>query len=255
MVLVRHGDILEDACWVHLTNDAQHINLADLDATVKGLNLALQCQARIVHLHTDSISMCVYYWLTNTLTGRARVRTKATSEMLGRRRLTIVHQMIREYGLQVDVTFVVSEQNLADELTQVPKKWLELIRHGSVSSPLMCAALTAAQLPLEQIQTIHWQCGHPGIRHTTYFCRRIYPFTTKATVRSIIQTCDNCQTIDPAPAQWGKGKIEVGNNWHQLGMNITHYSGNVFLTLTNCGPTCFTVWRQLACQDASAIVW
>ena len=61
------NDILEDACWLRPTNDAQHINLTDV--TVKGLNLALQWQVRIVHLHTDSV--CVYHWLTDALTRRA----------------------------------------------------------------------------------------------------------------------------------------------------------------------------------------
>ena len=155
-------------------------------------------QPRIVHLHADSV--CVYHWLIYTLTARVRVKIKAASEMLFQRRLTILQQLIREYGLQVDVTFVASEQNLAHELTRVARKWLELIRHRSDSSPLICAALTA-QLPPERIWTIHRQCGHPGIRRTTYFCRRIFPSTTKATVRSIIQTCEDCQSIDPAPVQ------------------------------------------------------
>ena len=71
------------------SNDAQHIiDLAELDATVKGLNLAFQWKARTVHLHTDSVS--VYYWLTDALTGRARVRTKAASKILVRRKLTIL---------------------------------------------------------------------------------------------------------------------------------------------------------------------
>ena len=80
VVLEKHGDILEDACWLHRTKNAQHINLAELDATVKGLNLVLQWQARTVHLHTDSV--CVYHWLTDTLTRRAQVRTKVASKML-----------------------------------------------------------------------------------------------------------------------------------------------------------------------------
>ena len=42
VVLERHGDILENAWCLCLTNNAQHINLAEFDATVKGLNLALQ---------------------------------------------------------------------------------------------------------------------------------------------------------------------------------------------------------------------
>ena len=56
MVLERHGDILEDACWLRLTN----INLAELDTTVKGFNLALQWQARTVHMHTDSMYIYQY---------------------------------------------------------------------------------------------------------------------------------------------------------------------------------------------------
>ena len=239
VVLERHGDILEDACWLLPTKDAQHINLAELDSTVKGLNLVLQWQARTIHLHTDS--MCVYHWLTDTLTRRAQVRTKAASKMLTRR-LTILLQLILEYSLHVDVTFVALEQNLADELIRVPKKWLELIRHKFNSSPLMCAALMV-QLTPEWIQTIHQQCGHTGIRRTTHFCRRICPSTTKAIVRSVIQTCEDCQSIDPAPAWLENGRIEVGNNWYQLGMDIIHYSGNLFLALTNSRPTRFTVWR------------
>ena len=133
------------------------------------------------------------------------------------------------------------------------KKWFGLIRHKSDSSQLMCTALTV-QLTPERIQTIHRQCGHPGIRHTTYFCCRICLSTRKAIVRSIIQTCEDCQLIDPAPARWKKGRIEVGSNWYRFGMDIIHYSGNGFLTLADCELTHFTVWRQLAHQDASAIM-
>ena len=203
VLLERYGDILKDACWLRLTNDAQHINLAELDAIVKGLNLALQWQARTVHLRTDSV--CIYHWLTNILTGRAQVITKAASKMLVRRRLTILQQLIHEYGLQVNVTFIVLEQNLADELTWMPKKWLDLIRHRSNSSPLMCTALMV-QLTRERIRTIHQRCGHPGIWHTTYFCRRICPPTMKAIVRSIIQTREDCLLIGPV----GKGKNRSG---------------------------------------------
>ena len=116
VVLEQFSTVLEDACWLRPKNDAQHINLAELDATLKGLNLALQWQAKVVYLHTDSL--CVYHWLSDTLTGKARVRTKATSEMLIRRRLVMVKRLVDEYSLQVDITLVQSEQNLADKLTQ-----------------------------------------------------------------------------------------------------------------------------------------
>ena len=33
VVLENHGAIVEDACWLRPINDAQHINLAELDVT------------------------------------------------------------------------------------------------------------------------------------------------------------------------------------------------------------------------------
>ena len=53
------GPMLEDVCWLCLVNDAQHINLAELDAIVKEVKLALQWQAKRLHLRINSL--CVYH--------------------------------------------------------------------------------------------------------------------------------------------------------------------------------------------------
>ena len=42
MALGVNGSIVEDACWLRPINDPRHINLAKLDAVIKGVNLALQ---------------------------------------------------------------------------------------------------------------------------------------------------------------------------------------------------------------------
>ena len=76
----RHEAVLEDGGWLRPENNAEHINLAELDAVLKGINLALQWQSRVLHIKTDSA--CMYHWISDTLTGRARVRTKAANEML-----------------------------------------------------------------------------------------------------------------------------------------------------------------------------
>ena len=60
----------------------QHINLAELDAALKGINLALQWKCKVMHLKTDSVS--VYHWLVDMPTGKTRVHMKATREMLHR---------------------------------------------------------------------------------------------------------------------------------------------------------------------------
>ena len=78
--LVYDGAGVEDACWLHPEKDSQHINLAELDAIIKGVNLAILWKTTPVHLFTDSA--CVHKWISDTLTGKARVRTKAASEML-----------------------------------------------------------------------------------------------------------------------------------------------------------------------------
>ena len=55
VVLERHETVLEDACWLRPENDAQHINLAELDAMLKGINLALQWQCKVLHVKTDCV--------------------------------------------------------------------------------------------------------------------------------------------------------------------------------------------------------
>ena len=52
MVLESNGAVLEDVCWLHQTGNVQHINMAELDATLKGLNLTLQWRAK-VDKHSD----------------------------------------------------------------------------------------------------------------------------------------------------------------------------------------------------------
>ena len=67
--------VVEDGTWLR-HDDASHINMAKLDAAVKGINLAIMWNMKKLHMHTDSLT--VYQWISNTLTGKARVKTKAS---------------------------------------------------------------------------------------------------------------------------------------------------------------------------------
>ena len=53
--------MLEDACWLQPENDAQHINLAEQDAVLKGINLVLQWQCKVLHMKTDSCTCTIGY--------------------------------------------------------------------------------------------------------------------------------------------------------------------------------------------------
>ena len=37
-------------------------------------------------------------------------------------------------------------------------------------------------------------------------------------------------------------------------MDVTHLRGRHYLTLIDCGPSRFVIWRPLSCQDAASIV-
>ena len=77
---------------------------------------------------------------------------------------------------------------------------------------------------------------------------------SKGDVKAAIQTCQECQTIDPAPVHWQKGTLSVKEVWKRLGMDITHYGGEHYLTVIDCGPTRFSVWRKLRRQDSACVV-
>ena len=138
VLLEKNGAAIEDACWLRLTNDAAHINLAELNAVMKGVNLALQWKVRKLRIHTDSL--CIYHWISDTLTGKARVRTKAASEMLIRLRLETIRKLVMEYNLSVEVVLVTSNCNLADRLTRVPQRWYDTTKKEAEPVPLLCAA-------------------------------------------------------------------------------------------------------------------
>ena len=80
VALETNGTVLEDACWLCPSNDAPHINLAELNVALKGVSLVLQWEATGLHLVTDSVYM--HQWISDTLTGKACVNTRAAGEML-----------------------------------------------------------------------------------------------------------------------------------------------------------------------------
>ena len=57
--------IIEDASWLQPVRADKYINLAELDAVLRGINLALHWRAGMIHLRTDSA--CVHEWISDTV--------------------------------------------------------------------------------------------------------------------------------------------------------------------------------------------
>ena len=126
LMLENPGAILEDACMLRPINDAQHINLSELDATMKVLIWHNRIGPRWCTF-TLTQHVCINgWWIFLT----SRKQTKAVSEILVRRRLANLLQLIEKYSLIVDIK-LTSSKNLADALTRVPKRWLDILKQGS----------------------------------------------------------------------------------------------------------------------------
>ena len=82
----------------------------------------------------------------------------------------------------------------------------------------------------------------------------VSPEVSKAAVREVVRECEECQSLDPAPVSWKAGRLDICENWRRVGMDMTQRGGRHYLTLIDCGPSQFAIWRPLSCQDAASIV-
>ena len=142
------GAIIEDESWLQPVHADKHINLAELDTVLRGINLVLHWKASVIHLRTDSAY--VPQWISDTLSGKARVRTKAASEMLIRQ----LQELAAEYRLTIDVALVKSHVNRTDPLTRVPQRLLDTFQKEAEPTELVCTA-SMSELDPACIRTIH----------------------------------------------------------------------------------------------------
>ena len=189
--------------------------MAELEAALRGINLAIAWQMKSILLQTDSAA--VHKWISDAISGRARLRTKAHGDMLIRRRVDLIRQLVSEFQLTLSVQLVPSSENRADRLTRIPKEWvregaadehLESCEESEESARLCCAADAttgqdgAVSAPtLAAIKCVHEQAGHPGVRRTLYFARReLSKRVTRPQVQAV-QWCDSAmsaiQSIPP----------------------------------------------------------
>ena len=75
VVLEAEGRVIEDGSWLRPTDDSTHINRCELDAAIKGVNLALKWGKKEIKIKTDSVTAC--RWLKSVVEQTQNVRTRA----------------------------------------------------------------------------------------------------------------------------------------------------------------------------------
>ena len=136
------------------------------------------------------------------------------------------------YDLEVNVVLIKSAENKADALTRIAKKWTK--RETKVE----CCVTQA------DVIESHNQ-HHLGVERTMYVIRQSYPTVKKTDVEKVVRECERCKRIDPNPIRMEEGTLGIGVNWYRLSMDVTTLAGKKYLTLVDCGPSRFAIWRLI----------
>ena len=238
------GVIVEDMSWLRKKDTAFHINVAELSAVIKGISLSLKWGAEKLVIVTDSAT--VHYWLSNLKSKDNRIRVKGESEMLVKRRLQIIDETLCNYNVDWSVRKVDSDRNKADVLTRVPKKWVRNL-------PTVCAS-TASLSPAQIIANRAHDVGHRGVQSTLLLAKDLLPSVTEREARMAVNSCEMCSSINPTPVQIPLGTLHVPTSWKRLAADVTHVADKKYLTMIDCGPSRFAVWKPILREEATLIV-
>ena len=94
---------------------------------------------------------------------------------------------------------------------------------------------------------------HMGVDRTLQLARRLDPQIRRVDVKKHVRACTKCQSIDPAPVKHEIGQLLVEKVWSRLAIDVTHYRGIPYLSMVDCGPGRFAIWRELKRETARCI--
>ena len=245
ITLEKGGKVIEDGSWLRKLDDGAHINLAELNAVIKGVNVAMKWGAKDIVIKTDSAA--VHAWMSSILKRDKRIRVSGLSEMLVKRRLSLLVELLEEYQVNWDVTLVPSSENKADVLTRVPKKWL------IESKTPKAAAIQNEQGGFESAKQIH-NLHHCGVETTLYFAKEAQLNVTRKDVEAVVRNCSQCNSIDPSPLQIEHGELAVEKDWQRVAIDVTHLGNQKYLTIVDCGPSRFAVWRAIRSESEGEVI-
>ena len=231
------GSVVEDASWLQKQQDVMHVNLAELDAVLKGVNLVAEWGVENLEVIMDSTT--VFGWISVVVTQSRKIHTKGLSEMLVQRWLSILKCTLEECGIAISMCLVKSAENKADKMTCVPTVWCK---------KTVCMSVGSSDIDQwAELKRIHDKT-HFGVDRTLYIVKQCHPELgiNHSKVKKIMDACSQCKSIDPAPVHWTKGELSVESNWSWVTCNVMHFTGAVYLMMIDCGPSWFAIWKAIS---------
>ncbi|XP_065646575.1 uncharacterized protein LOC136076869 [Hydra vulgaris] len=133
LVLEVAGEIVKDCSWLRKQDDTAHINLAELEAVIKGINLGTKW-GLCINIKCDSAT--VVGWLSSLIIVNKPVRVHGLGEPLVHRRLSLIEDLVKECNIKLKLFLVKSAENKADALTRVPQNWLHA-NHSAMTANIV----------------------------------------------------------------------------------------------------------------------
>ncbi|XP_067940572.1 uncharacterized protein [Watersipora subatra] len=151
---------------------------------------------------------------------------------------------------------VPTVENKADRMTRVPKKWLGHRGMSGGEAESMAAAIFTGESLGDAVWAAHLP-HHLGVKRTLYLAQQVRSDLTWEQVKRKLAGCKVCQRIDPALRGENfveTGRLAVEENWCRLAIDVIHYGSQVFLSMVDCGPSHFAIWRRLPSEMEAHIV-
>ncbi|XP_067934365.1 uncharacterized protein [Watersipora subatra] len=191
------GQQVEDGSWLR-KDEGLHINVAKLKAVIRRLGMAIKWGTTEIVLITDSAT--VYGWVKSIISNAKRPKVAGLGEMIIRRRLSMISELIEVYQLSLELRLVRPEDNIADKLTRVPKKWLK-------ERVCVAACTRAADSKIrDMLRSLH-DTHHLRVDKTLYAAQaKCGQAVSRADVEQVVSECQMCKRVDPPPVS---GKKEV----------------------------------------------
>ena len=204
--LVQIGGVtIEDAEWLRNDLSEVHINMAELDAVLCGVNMALAWKLNKLQMFTDSV--IDFHLISDAVTRKSRLRSKVSADLLVRRSLNLFRELVDDYNLDVNVNLISSKDNLADSLTILPGRWMRMLKQRRCE---FCRnGIDGWRINFGDTQT-DWAFWN---QKTLHFVRKKFQNYNKGRYTKVIRGCEQCQSIDSAPVAWTHGKLEVNQDW------------------------------------------
>ena len=145
---------------------------------------------------------------------------------------------------------LTTTKNKADALTRVPRRWLR----KCTSDPADTVAVSQSCLENHDLVEHSHRLHHCGVDTTLYFARQLDPNVGRNEVDHVVKNCRECQSIDPSSTRIDGGELSVPDDWRRVAVDVTHYGLQKYLTMVDCGPSRFAIWRIIRSEAETEVV-